>query len=1168
MLEDLFEGRAHQQLHQQAGIGLHGSEGLMHSSSSCFRGASFCAGRLGEDVAVVQTTFVRLANPAPARLSPGIDPLPASPFVGRQHELGEIERSLSAAQAGRGAFVLISGEAGIGKTRLADAAAEHAAAKGFRVLWGRSWESAGAAPFWPWVQILRACVRDLGDGALRENPPDVLEHVAELAAEIRQRVPVPDLPPRSTDSEEARFARFDALSTFLAHAARERPLLLILDDVHWADLTSLALLEFFAQGLPGLPVLVLASYRDPQAGETVLDSGMLARLVRLGRHFALPGLSEREVARFVEETSGARPLESFVAALHDATNGNPFFVVEVLRLLAAEPAEKQLEQAMAEAFPIPPSVRATIRKRIALLPDEARSVLAVGAVIGREFDLGVLERVGATRGAEILEILGLAVEAGILTRLRAAPRSYAFSHGLVRETLYDGIAPAERAALHGRVGEAIESVRAGRLDGHFAELAHHFGEAASAAGSVDRAIEYSRRAGARALAVLGYEDAIKHHERALRFLEDSGSADEARRCELLVTFGEALWYGGEIERATAVSREAAGIAERLDDPETLARAAIGVLSPHDNLTGPGAVTPEIITLLEKARASLPARQGALRARVTVRLAAALGFAGELERSRALADEAAAMARRVGDAAVIVDVLTWAYSTHGPDELEGRMAAAEELRRAGESIRDARSIEVSGVWRISHLLEVGRTDDARRELSFLEDRGQHLNTPYLRMVPSLIAATLALLEGRFEEAEGHHQTVIQEGLLSDSRVMIITILTLFLRREQGRIDEYAAVAEGMMTARVMRGNPGAGVLLAWVYAESGRVDEARRLLDDLAREGFRDIWRDLTWPFTMWLLAEIVTLLDDRDRAASLYDLLEPFAERCAVVATWWSSGAVARSLGNLAATLGRFDAAERHFESALAMNARMRARPLVAWTQHDHARMLLARGASGDAEKATTFLDHAIVAAREIGMVALERRAAQLRERLGRPIPSLPAIDLVAEGGRWTIRCQAPAFQLRDGKGLRYLAHLLRRPGEELHVADLVAAVEGRAGEPAAALGDTGEILDPRARAEYRERLAALEQEIEEATARNDAGAVEKLSAEIEFVKEELSAAYGLGGRARRGGDIAERIRKAVTNRIRDAISQIERHDPALAQHLKATIRTGKFCAYEPDLNP
>ena len=544
-------------------------------------------------------------------LAPGyprwIEPENLSPatktFVGRERELAELAASLGGAREGHGSFALVSGEAGIGKTRLADAVAERAIAHGFRVLWGRSWESAGAAPFWPWVQILRTWVREAADGALAGCPTEALGHVAELVPEIRQGTSAPEQPRRSTDSEEARFALFDAVSTLLAHAARERPLLVILDDVHWADLSSLVLLEFFAQSLPGLPVLVLATYRDPQAGETELDSGMLARLVRLGSHSALRGLSEPEVGRFVEAAGGAKPLESFVSALHDATNGNPFFVVEVLRLLAAEPPEKQLEQAIAETFPIPTSVRATIRKRISLLPDEASSILNAAAVIGREFGTAVLERACDRPAADVLGMLALAARAGIVVAGATTSRSYAFSHGLVRETLYDDLAAPERAVIHRRVGEAIESVHAAALEPRFAELAHHFAEAAAVTGETEKAADYSDRAAKRAMAKLATEEAIKHYDRALAFL--SGTGERRKRCDLLMALGEALWWEGSGERAAAVCGEAAEIAEELGDAETFARAVLTLASPAAIGAGVGGGNPATIALFERSLTLLP-----------------------------------------------------------------------------------------------------------------------------------------------------------------------------------------------------------------------------------------------------------------------------------------------------------------------------------------------------------------------------------------------------------------------------------------------------------------------------------------------------------------------------------------------------------------------------------
>jgi tetratricopeptide (TPR) repeat protein len=1008
------------------------------------------------------------------------------------------------------------------------------------------------------VQILRACVRELGDEALSAYPAEILGHVAELVPEIRRRLGDLPAPPRSTDSEEARFARFDALSSFVAHAARERPLLLVLDDVHWADLASLMLLELFCQSLPGLPILVVATYRDPQAGETELDSGMLARLVRLGHHFNLRGLSKPEVGRFVEETGGAKPLESFVSALHGATNGNPFFVVEVLRLLAAEPPEKQLEQATSEVFPIPPSVRVTIRKRISLLPEPARSILTVGAVIGREFDLPVLERACERPMVELLGMLGHSVESGIVVVGRVASRSYGFSHGLVRETLYDDVAPAERAVLHRHVGEAIESIHSAGLDRHLAELAHHFGEASSATGDESKAADYAIRAARRASRMLAFEEAVKLYDRALALTKSSD--DGQRRCELLMSLGEALWCVASSERAVSVYREAAEIAEQRGDAETLGRAVLGLASPY-TLAPP---TEQTALLLEKALELLPPADGALRALLTARRGLQLAASREPDRASRCVRDATAMARRVGDAFTLTQVLVWAFvATWGPDDFEGRMAAVAEIRAAAEGLADKRFVYIGSYLRCIHLLEQGAIDDARRELRSMGARV--LRSPVRRASESELvfyAGTFAFLEGRLDEAERLAGRAAEFAV--PELAAIFAAQMVFIRREQGRIAELADLAIAQVAMMKVK-HPAPSALACWILAEAGRTDEARRMLAEVSFRGFADFPRDWMWYSAIWAPAETVTLLEERALARPLFELLAPFAGRVAVGSLFSCRGSVARSIGNLAVLLGRFDEAERHFEAALAMNTRMKARLWIAWTEYDYARMLLARSAPGDRERAAPMVESALAASREMGMALLEQRATALCERIGSPPPALPRVELTTDGERWTIRYREPAFQLRDGKGLRYLAHLLRHPGDEMHVADLVAAVESRADGPRAPLGDTGEVLDSRARSEYRERLAALEEELEEASARNDAGQAEKVSAEIEFVKAELSAAYGLGGRSRRGGDVAERIRKAVTNRIRHAIAQIERHDTALAEHLASAVRTGKFCAYDPD---
>jgi hypothetical protein len=344
-----------------------------------------------------------------------------------------------------------------------------------------------------------------------------------------------------------------------------------------------------------------------------------------------------------------------------------------------------------------------------------------------------------------------------------------------------------------------------------------------------------------------------------------------------------------------------------------------------------------------------------------------------------------------------------------------------------------------------------------------------------------------------------------------------------------------------------------------------------------------------WLYTMARLGDVVSFVGDVRRAALLYDLLLPYADRCAVAGgALVCRGAVSRSLGVLATLLSRYDDAERHFEKALEMNARIRARVWVAHTQHDYARMLVARNGPGDRARATALAALALATAREVGMKPLEANVIEFQAAAGLAEGGSGAraeeghVRLVApavfrrDGEFWTISYEGKGLRVKDAKGLQYIAHLLRHEGQEFHAADLAASAEvppapaspqsgADATEIVAGLGDAGERLDPPARAAYRQRLQDLEAELAEATQWADTGRAEKLRGEIEFLREELSAAYGLGGRARKAADTSDRARKAVTSRIRESIERIGKEHPALARHLENAIHTGSFCSYQPD---
>ena len=432
--------------------------------------------------------------------------LAAGVFVGRAGELALLEAALADARAGRGRLVLLSGEAGIGKSRLADELASHAKRVGGRVLWGRCWEAGGAPAYWPWVQALRAYVRDSPTTELRQRLGQAAPDVAHLLPEVRELYP--DLPdPPAMDTEGARFRLFDSTAAFLRNVAAEQPLLIVLDDVHAADASSLLMLEFVAAELADARVLLLAVYRDPE-----LDSGdpIAAALASVARHastrITLSGLHEPEVAVFIEASAHVEPAPSLVSAIAAETEGNPLFVGEIVRLLAGEGRLSDPADASWRVT-IPETVKEVIGRRLHRLTSECSETLAVASVVGREFPLDLVERLTARPGAELLALLDEGITARLVTDVPGSPGRLRFTHALVRDTLYDALPHGRRLDLHRRAGEAIETL-AGDDPRSRSEIAHHFFHALPAV-EPTVVVEHARRAAEEATLVLAHEEAAR-----------------------------------------------------------------------------------------------------------------------------------------------------------------------------------------------------------------------------------------------------------------------------------------------------------------------------------------------------------------------------------------------------------------------------------------------------------------------------------------------------------------------------------------------------------------------------------------------------------------------------------------------------------------------------------
>jgi eukaryotic-like serine/threonine-protein kinase len=1092
---------------------------------------------------------------------------PARPFVGRVQELRELRAALEEAAARQGCLLLLSGEPGIGKSRLMEELARQLPEQGWQVLVGRCWEHGGAPAYWPWMQVVRAAGREL------------LECVPST--------------PTAADPEAARFLLFDAVGRFLRAVASAGPVLVVLDDLHAADEPSLLLLRFLAQTVTDERVVIVGAYRgaEPRVHELAEVFGDLARV---GRRVRLRGLSRAEVRAYMGRLAGRPPPGAMVARVHDVTGGNPLFVGEVVRALLAGGdlggAEGQVTNPMLR---IPEELRGLIHRRLARLSTEAVSNLKVASVVGREFELPVLQRVSRLSAWRLTEALAEAERAGIVSEDGSAPGRYVFAHELVREALYDDLPAARRLKLHRAIGHALEEAFRDDPEPHLAELAHHFTRSAPL-GDAALAVGYATRAGDHAAALLAYEDAARHYARSLRLLPMLEDAGGDRHWELLLRLGDVQWWAGDTGKAGRSFEQAAAVAGRLGAAESLAHAALGYVTGTAPvmrlglgwmvLTGWLTRQTTGIRLLEQALAALPEGDSPLRAQVLARLATELYPSGEVDRRTVLAEEAVAMARRVGDQqALLVALHGRHWALLAPERPDLRLANAAEMLQLAVLLGDEETAFLAHQARLHSLLELCDVAGVDAELQDMTQLADRLGQPLYRWHAASLRAMRAVLGGRLEEAERLARGTLEiAGLRPNEHTgyMLEHALMVAIRWAQGRLGELRETvrAHGDRYPGVARWRD------ALVAAELADERAARLELERHARSGFTELPRNVLWVLHLCALAEACVLVRDEQRAAELYELLSPYGERNAVALSTMPFGPVALRLGMLAALLGRWSEAARQFEVAMDRCGRLGAPAFTARVLYEQARMLLARGAGTDPARAGELLAGAEGICRELDLPGIAERVAALAALVPSSRPAGPAGEgsgavFRREGDYWTLAYRGELARLRDAKGLGYLACLLRRPGQEVHVLELVRAVEGspteapsglrRADVVAAGLGVSrleaaDPLLDAQARDAYRRRLRELEEDLEEARSWSDPERAARAHAEIDALTTELARSAGLDGRDRSLATPAERARVSVTKATRTAIRMIGRHCPALGQHLTVSVHTGRFCSYAP----
>ncbi len=972
-------------------------------------------------------------------------------FIGREREMELLSGGLEDALSGRGRVVLLSGQPGIGKTHTAEELASRARHRGARVLWGRCRESEGAPAFWPWSQMVRAALRGRGRDWVVSSMGGGASVIAQVVGEVREHLP--DLPaPPALEPGQARFRLFDSVATFLMTVSVRDPLVLLLDDLQCADTPSLVLLEFVAEALSSARILMVGTYRDTELGRGHPLLATVGRLARQphARRLPLRGLAEEDVARLVELITGRAASRALAAALCRQTDGNPFFVGELARLLDEE-GRLDAGDVSAGSLSVPLGVREVIARRLNDLSPECTRVLELASVIGREFDLTVLARLAGLGAAPLLDVLQQARDAHVVTEASRAPGRYAFAHALIREALYADILAARRVPLHRQVAELLAELYAAQPEPHLAELAYHFGEAAAAGGAVDKAIDYAGRAAARATEQLAYEESALQYRRAERLLDLRDADDPVVRCDLLLARGEAETRAGDLAEARKTLLRAADLARAAGMRERLARAALGLGASAGGFMdfGTGSLDETLVGVLEESIATLPPDDGALRARLLARLGQVTCWStvpGRRAAGRLVAQEAVAMARRLDDPALELAVLA-SWADWHPDNLDERLASATRMIQLSERSGHREMAMRGYMKRVICLLDRGELAAADRDIEELSQLAAELRQPLLRWQAQLFRATRATMAGRFDDAERELQAMLVVGERMHENIArhFFTAQMVIIRREQGRLGEIVGEIERF--AELTTGVPAWACGVTFAYAELGRRAEARRKFERLASGDFLDLPRDMNWLLALAMLARTCALLRDTRRAELLYTLLLPYARRNVYANVF--DGNVSLYLGLLAATMSRWDAAVAHYEEALESHGRMGVHPFVAHTQHEYAATLLARGDPGDRERAFALLAGAVDKARELGMIPLLGRATALREgaRASGPLVAQTATSDVfrREADCWTLTYGGTVLRLRDTKGLRYIAHLLRHPGQGFDPRELVRAGGGDA---------------------------------------------------------------------------------------------------------------------------
>ncbi|MEV7349213.1 AAA family ATPase [Micromonospora chalcea] len=1053
-------------------------------------------------------------------------------IIGREHPAALLRAEVARLTAGHGGLALVTGEPGIGKTTLVSAAADEARRSGALVLGAACWDSDTAPDYWPWVQVLRRLAR------FADDPSGAREAVdAGLAALLGER-PAGEGDEAGDDGDEAgdggraEFDRHDAVTAALVAVAQYRPVVVVLDDLHWADPASVRLLQFVTRHTWFERLLFVGTYRDAEveSGEHPLRP-LLVPLSAKATTVTLTGLGRDDVAALMTRTAGREPGADLVAEVHRRTGGNPFFVEQTARLWHTDGLTDT----------IAPGVREVVRRRLDQLTAPVVEALTVAAVLGHEFDRGTVAACVPAPVAQVDRMLGRAAAARLV--LPRGGGRFVFVHDLVRETLYDGLAADARRARHAGVVRAVD--RSDALAGALspAHLARHAWLAGAELDPV-RAGELLVTAARDAAGRLAVDESVRHYRRALDL-----PGEPVPRVRLLLELAGLLHHIGPAEEVERLLTEAAALARQADDPGVLTRVALTAHRRH-SATRRRLDADDLVREAYRRLIGEPDPQRSVRSLVTDLITAT-----------------ETLARHGSDDEALTFSL-WARhdTTWGLGTAEERAQVTAEIREVARRGGDRETELWATALRWVALLELG-DPGYRRELASFVAGARQGEVPRQRMAATMDSGIIAAFRGDlataeecFAEVESHPEPEHSDHAFMTYHIRW-SVLLLY-----GRVAEAEALLD-----KVGAGHPQAELLRAITAAERGDPAAVRGLTAGIEAAGAT--YPRSVSPLWLRLRAQAAAVDGDPGRCAETRAALAPHRGRwMAALFGCDIAGPVDLWLAAVDAADGRWDDAVAGYTAARDAADRLGARPWSVLARAGLVAALTGRDGPGDAAEARRLRAATAAEARALGMRQVPGRLAAARVdppavvvsplAAVRPAVSAPP-EFRPDGPVWRLGYGGVVVHLPDAKGLHDLRLLLSRPGTDVPAVELLDPAAGPELVAARRLG-ADPVLDDEAKARYRRHLRRLDDEIDRAAVRHDERRLSALDAERAALLDQLRTAAGLAGRSRRLGDQAERARKAVTGRIRDTLRRIDQRHPALAAHLRESVTTGGACRYLP----